>query len=71
MKNYFTSIATACATIVLASNPAAARDQIRIVGSGTVYPFSTLAAEQFGQNGTFKTPIVEATGTGRKYCRYQ
>ena len=64
MKNYFTSIATACATIVLASNPAAARDQIRIVGSGTVYPFSTLAAEQFGQNGTFKTPIVEATGTG-------
>lgn len=43
---------------------AAARDQIRIVGSATVYPFITAAAEQFGQEGKFKTPIVEATGTG-------
>ncbi len=64
MKRYFTSIVSLCAMVVLASSPAQARDQIRIVGSGTVYPFSTLAAEQFGQNGTFKTPIVEATGTG-------
>ena len=23
-----------------------------------------MAAEEFGQNGTFKTPIVESTGTG-------
>src|SRR3954467_12641572 len=46
------------------SQPALARDQIRIVGSGTVYPFATTAAEQFGQGGKFKTPIVEATGTG-------
>ena len=46
------------------SQPALARDQIRVAGSGTVYPFMALAAEQFGQNGTFKTPIVEATGTG-------
>jgi phosphate transport system substrate-binding protein len=44
--------------------PAAARDQIRIVGSSTVYPFSTAVAEQFGRRGGFKTPVVESTGTG-------
>jgi len=50
----------------LCANPALAdsRDQLRIVGSGTVFPFATLAAEQFGKGGNFKTPIVESTGTG-------
>lgn len=46
------------------SQPVEAREQIRIVGSATVYPFITAAAEQFGLEGNFKTPIVEATGTG-------
>jgi len=41
-----------------------ARDQIRIVGSSTVFPFSTAVAEQFGRSTAFKTPIVEATGSG-------
>lgn len=41
-----------------------ARDTIRIVGSSTVYPFSTVVAEKFGRKGPFKTPIVEATGSG-------
>jgi len=50
--------------LCLLSQPALARDQLRIVGSGTVYPFAAIAAEHFGQAGTFKTPIVEATGTG-------
>jgi phosphate transport system substrate-binding protein len=44
--------------------PAHARDQIRIVGSSTVYPFTTTVAEQFGKSGLGKTPIVESTGTG-------
>jgi phosphate transport system substrate-binding protein len=44
--------------------PATARDQIRIVGSSTVYPFSTAVAEQFGRTRGFKTPVVESTGTG-------
>ncbi len=43
---------------------AEARDQIRIVGSSTVFPFSTAVAEQFGRAGKFKTPVVESTGTG-------
>lgn len=42
-----------------------ARDQIRMVGSSTVYPFATAVAEQFQRkNPTFKAPIVESTGTG-------
>jgi len=41
-----------------------ARDQIQIVGSSTVFPFSTSVAEQFGQKTSFKTPVVEATGSG-------
>jgi phosphate transport system substrate-binding protein len=43
---------------------ASARDQIRIVGSSTVYPFATVVAEEFGRAGGFKTPIIESTGTG-------
>lgn len=56
-------MACALGTCLMAS-PAFARDQIRVVGSSTVYPFTTAAAEQFGQGGQFKTPIVESTGTG-------
>ncbi|HEX8258211.1 MAG TPA: substrate-binding domain-containing protein [Allosphingosinicella sp.] len=44
---------------------AGARQQIRIVGSSTVYPFATAVAERFAQsNPSFKAPIVESTGTG-------
>lgn len=41
------------------------RDQIRAVGSSTVYPFATAVAEMFVQttNGV-KSPIIESTGTG-------
>ncbi len=42
----------------------AQRDQVRIVGSSTVYPFSTKVAEQFGRTSSFKTPVVESTGSG-------
>jgi len=49
---------------VLAAGSALARDQIRIVGSSTVFPFSTAVAEQFGRTTSFKTPIVESTGSG-------
>jgi phosphate transport system substrate-binding protein len=52
------------ASIALWAGHASARDQIRIVGSSTVYPFSTVVAEEFGRSTAFKTPIVESTGTG-------
>ncbi|MFN8832135.1 MAG: PstS family phosphate ABC transporter substrate-binding protein [Labrys sp. (in: a-proteobacteria)] len=48
----------------LSATAAVARDQIRIVGSSTVYPFTTAVAEQFGKTTGMATPIVESTGTG-------
>ena len=54
-------IALAIASLI--ATVAFARDQIKIVGSSTVYPFTTIVAEKHGQKG-FKTPIVESTGTG-------
>ena len=54
-----------------AAAPAQARDQIRAVGSSTVFPFTTAVAEQFGRTPGMKTPIVESTGTGggfRLFC---
>ncbi|HEY1125286.1 MAG TPA: substrate-binding domain-containing protein [Sphingobium sp.] len=44
---------------------AAARDQIRAVGSSTVFPFATTVSELFVQaNPGMKSPITESTGTG-------
>jgi len=55
----------AASLVALTAAPAfAARDQIRIVGSSTVYPFTTAVAEQFGKSSGMKTPVVESTGTG-------
>ncbi|HLO77928.1 MAG TPA: PstS family phosphate ABC transporter substrate-binding protein [Magnetospirillum sp.] len=55
--------AIALATVAF-GGVAQARDQIRMAGSSTVYPFATAVAEQFGKGGKFKTPVVESTGTG-------
>jgi len=41
-----------------------ARDQIKIVGSSTVYPFSSSVAEEFGATSKYPTPVVESTGSG-------
>jgi phosphate transport system substrate-binding protein len=38
-------------------------DQLKIVGSSTVYPFTTAVAEEFQRAGN-RAPIVESTGTG-------
>ncbi|MCM2285011.1 MAG: PstS family phosphate ABC transporter substrate-binding protein [Desulfobacula sp.] len=43
---------------------AESRDYISIVGSSTVYPFSTVVAENFGKTTKFKTPKIESTGSG-------
>ncbi len=65
MRSNQLSIAVlALASVALWAGHASARDQIRIVGSSTVYPFSTVVAEEFGRSTSFKTPIVESTGTG-------
>ncbi|MEM1298268.1 MAG: substrate-binding domain-containing protein [Pseudomonadota bacterium] len=43
---------------------AAARDQIKVVGSSTVFPFSTAVAEAFAKSTGNPTPVVESTGSG-------
>lgn len=48
----------------LAAPAFADRDQLKIVGSSTVFPFSTTVAERFGKKTDFKTPVVESTGSG-------
>jgi phosphate transport system substrate-binding protein len=62
-RTFASAFALAATGIVLAG-AAEARDQIRIVGSSTVYPFTTTVAEQFGKTSGMKTPVVESTGTG-------
>ena len=63
MKRMSVALA-ALAGLAMTAGAAEARDQIHIVGSSTVFPFSTAVAESFGKAGKFKTPVVESTGTG-------
>lgn len=62
------TISIVAATIIggsiLSTSVASARDYVSIVGSSTVYPFSTTVAEQFGKSSKFSTPKVESTGSG-------
>lgn len=71
MKHLALTAASAIAALSLAGcgdqsgGASAVRDQIRAVGSSTVYPFATAAAELFVQgNPGMKSPIIESTGTG-------
>ncbi|RED18168.1 substrate-binding domain-containing protein [Pontivivens insulae] len=65
-------VALAAAGLMVAGAASAqSRDQIQIVGSSTVFPFSTAVAERFGNTTDFNTPIVESTGSGggfRLFC---
>ena len=52
------------AAAVAVSGAAQARDQIRIVGSSTVFPYTQAVAEEFANATGGKAPVVESTGTG-------
>jgi phosphate transport system substrate-binding protein len=59
------------AIIALSTTAVFAQDAIHVTGSSTVLPFATIAAESFGENSAFDTPIVEGGGTGAgiaKFC---
>ena len=64
MKHLLPATALAVFVSIAAAGSSAARDQIRIVGSSTVFPFSTAVAETFGKTSSFKAPVVESTGSG-------
>ena len=57
-------IASALALAAGSATAAAARDEIRIVGSSTVFPYTQAVAEQFSSMTGAASPIVESTGTG-------
>lgn len=64
MKKYVLWLAAFGSSFLTLGASAASRDFISVVGSSTVYPFSTVVAEQFGRTSNFKTPKIEATGSG-------
>ncbi|MGR3461083.1 MAG: substrate-binding domain-containing protein [Roseovarius sp.] len=55
---------SALALAAMSATTAAARDQISIVGSSTVFPYTQAVAEQFANTTGRPSPIVESTGTG-------
>jgi len=59
---------TVAASLTLAACGGAqstSREQIRAVGSSTVYPFAKAVADSLAKSNTeFKSPIIESTGTG-------
>jgi phosphate transport system substrate-binding protein len=58
------AFAAGVCAVAISTSAASARDEIRIVGSSTVFPFSTTVAERFGKETDFPTPVIESTGTG-------
>jgi phosphate transport system substrate-binding protein len=48
----------------LTSTVSLARESIEVVGSSTVYPFSTVVAERYGRASGKATPKIESTGSG-------
>lgn len=57
--------------LALASCNSNTSREIRVVGSSTVFPFTTAAAEAFvNQDARRKAPVVESTGTGGGFKRF-
>ena len=57
--------AAACLAVALTlPGAASARDQVRIVGSSTVFPFTATVAEHFAKSQSASRPVVESTGSG-------
>ena len=60
----FSAIAAFALASTALAGAAYARDQIRIVGSSTVFPYTQAVAEQYANATGSAAPIVESTGTG-------
>ena len=61
----FLAATTALALSACGGAQSTSREQIRAVGSSTVYPFAKAVADALAKSNTeFKSPIIESTGTG-------
>lgn len=64
MNRFLKKAVFALALLVVGSGMAHARDQVKITGSSTVFPFSSYVAEELGATTKFPAPVVESTGSG-------
>lgn len=62
--NAFKFAAAALVASTAFAGAAVARDQIKVVGSSTVFPYSQAAAEEYANKTGSAAPVVESTGTG-------
>jgi phosphate transport system substrate-binding protein len=64
MKKAILTASAAAVALAVSAGYAAARDQVKVVGSSTVFPYSQAAAEEFANKTGKPAPVVESTGTG-------
>ena len=64
MNSILKKAAITLALLTIGTGMAQARDQVKIVGSSTVYPFSSYVAEELKATTKFSAPVVESTGSG-------
>jgi phosphate transport system substrate-binding protein len=64
MKKIIWALPAAAMLAACGSNSANTASQIKVVGSSTVYPFTTAVAEAFQKANPGNSVIVESTGTG-------
>ena len=60
----YAGVAALALVAAVSGAQAQTRDQIRIVGSSTVFPYTQAVAEQFAASTGGSAPVVESTGTG-------
>ena len=60
----FKTLSVSALALAAMAGTAVARDEIRIVGSSTVFPYTQAVSEQFANMTGAPSPIVESTGTG-------
>ena len=64
MKKFLVSASAVAIALTASAGIAAARDQVKVVGSSTVFPYSQAAAEEYANKSGKPAPVVESTGTG-------
>ena len=71
--NTFTALLLAVGVVSTSAQAQSSRDTIQIAGSSTVLPFSSVVAEEFGNNfAQFRTPVVGSGGSSgglRQFCQ--
>jgi phosphate transport system substrate-binding protein len=64
MKKFVITASTAALALAASVGYAAARDQIKVTGSSTVFPYSQAVAEEYANKSGKPAPVVESVGTG-------